>query len=279
MNKDNNENLPKSSEKPLGISVLYNSGHLSFVYKKTERISCAIYLVTNHLSDREPLKWQVREASIVLVKDILILKNNFSDNLGPRKELSFQVMELTSYLDILKTVGLVSEMNYRVLRGEIVKLSEFIGSNSSLKNSPASDFGNEFFNVPRYMLSAEETSRETLQREEEKEEVDKYALQRKTLSKDISKRQNKGQVSKGHMSFRNVKDNVIVAKESGDTGLGRKELILKFVREKHEVSIKDISSVIKDFSEKTIQRDLLTLVKAGVLKKTGERRWSKYSIA
>jgi len=43
--------------------------------------------------------------------------------------------------------------------------------------------------------------------------------------------------------------------------------------------IKDITSLIGDYSEKTVQRDLVALVKAGVLKKEGERRWSKYMLA
>jgi DeoR/GlpR family transcriptional regulator of sugar metabolism len=36
--------------------------------------------------------------------------------------------------------------------------------------------------------------------------------------------------------------------------------------------------VIKDVSEKTIQRELISLIEAGIILKTGERRWSRYSI-
>ena len=61
----------------------------------------------------------------------------------------------------------------------------------------------------------------------------------------------------------------------------RQEAITRFVKEKKEVNIKDIlnvPSIVKGSSEKTIQRELLRLVALGVLKKQGERRWSRYSL-
>ena len=43
--------------------------------------------------------------------------------------------------------------------------------------------------------------------------------------------------------------------------------------------IKDLTPVIKGCSEKTIQRELATLVDKGIVNKEGERRWSVYSMA
>lgn len=60
---------------------------------------------------------------------------------------------------------------------------------------------------------------------------------------------------------------------------GREEAILSFIQSKGPSYIKDISTVIKDISEKTIQRELQALIAKGQLKKTGERRWTVYSIA
>ena len=36
--------------------------------------------------------------------------------------------------------------------------------------------------------------------------------------------------------------------------------------------------MLKDVSEKTVQRELFALVKEGVLKKEGEKRWSVYKL-
>jgi hypothetical protein len=59
----------------------------------------------------------------------------------------------------------------------------------------------------------------------------------------------------------------------------RQNIIITLLKRKKEVMIKDVSSLIGDCSEKTIQRELLAMVQAGLLKKMGEKRWSRYSLA
>lgn len=76
---------------------------------------------------------------------------------------------------------------------------------------------------------------------------------------------------------------------SGETGvttedvdapppLSRRERVLNVLRDKGESTIKDIVEVVKDCSEKTIQRELMSLIKDNVIARHGERRWSKYSL-
>jgi DNA-binding transcriptional ArsR family regulator len=60
---------------------------------------------------------------------------------------------------------------------------------------------------------------------------------------------------------------------------GRRERILSIIKDKGEATIKDVSVLMTDFSEKTIQRELMSLIKDGVLIKEGERRWSRYRVA
>jgi len=50
------------------------------------------------------------------------------------------------------------------------------------------------------------------------------------------------------------------------------------LKNQSNLTIKDFSKVITDCSEKTIQRELLDMVEKGIIKKEGERRWSKYSL-
>ncbi len=59
----------------------------------------------------------------------------------------------------------------------------------------------------------------------------------------------------------------------------RSDAILSVIKNKGKASIKDISTLIRGVSEKTIQRELSTLISAGAVVKKGERRWSTYSIA
>jgi len=58
----------------------------------------------------------------------------------------------------------------------------------------------------------------------------------------------------------------------------RREEIINIIKQKKDVSVKDISAIIKDTSEKTLQRELVSMVEEGVLEKEGERRWSRYMI-
>lgn len=56
----------------------------------------------------------------------------------------------------------------------------------------------------------------------------------------------------------------------------RQEAILSILKERGSVRIKDISTLIRGVSEKTIQRELALLIQKGAIRKEGERRWSTY---
>ena len=64
---------------------------------------------------------------------------------------------------------------------------------------------------------------------------------------------------------------------SMDIGSRRKR-ILEIVKARGAVTINEFIDSIKGCSSKTIQRELTSLVLSGTLKKTGERRWSKYAL-
>ena len=58
----------------------------------------------------------------------------------------------------------------------------------------------------------------------------------------------------------------------------RRTRIVTILEAKGEATIKDISEIITDCSEKTIQRELNAMIEENIVKRQGERRWSKYSI-
>lgn len=60
--------------------------------------------------------------------------------------------------------------------------------------------------------------------------------------------------------------------------LDRRERIKTILEAKGEATIKDISDVITDCSEKTIQRELTAMIEDNIVKRHGERRWSRYSL-
>jgi hypothetical protein len=59
----------------------------------------------------------------------------------------------------------------------------------------------------------------------------------------------------------------------------RAERIKTVLEAKPQATIKDIAEVITDVSEKTIQRELNSLIEQGQVIREGERRWSKYSVS
>lgn len=58
----------------------------------------------------------------------------------------------------------------------------------------------------------------------------------------------------------------------------RRERVLSIIRDKGEATIRDIAESIKDCSEKTIQRELIDMIKDNLIQREGERRWSKYKL-
>jgi|SRR3989344_2359468 len=75
-------------------------------------------------------------------------------------------------------------------------------------------------------------------------------------------------------SAHHLKDMRMVAKSKGQTA--RASDILEFIRKHKKASIKDIAKVIRGVSEKTIQRELQELIRIGLVRKEGDRRWSQY---
>ncbi|MAZ29704.1 hypothetical protein CL655_00255 [bacterium] len=69
-----------------------------------------------------------------------------------------------------------------------------------------------------------------------------------------------------------------VAASNTPDASNRRARILTIIEAKGEVSIKDITDIISDVSEKTIQRELNAMIENNQIKRIGERRWSKYTL-
>ena len=59
----------------------------------------------------------------------------------------------------------------------------------------------------------------------------------------------------------------------------RAERIKTVLEAKPQATVKDIAEVVTDVSEKTIQRELNSLIEKGQVIREGERRWSRYSVS
>lgn len=68
-------------------------------------------------------------------------------------------------------------------------------------------------------------------------------------------------------------------KPAASSDVDRRERIRVVLSAKGEATIKDITDIITDVSSKTIQRELNAMIEDNIVKRQGERRWSKYSLA
>jgi DeoR/GlpR family transcriptional regulator of sugar metabolism len=64
----------------------------------------------------------------------------------------------------------------------------------------------------------------------------------------------------------------------GDASTSRASRIMDILKDGGVLGIKDIAANLPEYSEKMIQRDLAFLVKQNQVRKSGAKRWSRYSL-
>lgn len=225
-----------------------------FLFKKVERISLALYLSTNHLSDEVSLKTSVRSMADVLIKDILLF-NRGESNMTTVSKIKEDFLEIKSLISISMNCNLINQNNAQILLEEINRLSREI-ENQKDNFVGDTEFKKSFFVVEsRHKLP--EASPEV--RSEYKGHKGQEQKQPQVLENQINKEINKGQTEVSESNARTHE-------------------IMKIIKDNKKVTIKDISNQIKNVSEKTIQRELIKMVSLNLIKKEGERRWSTYSV-
>lgn len=250
------------------LSIFESDTQIAFVFKKTERLISAFYLITSFLSDSEPIKWKVRNLATSLLSYSLSLSNQGYRNRAEAMSNFISIsLEIISLLEVAKISGIISAMNCEILRFEIEKVIELIDLKERSLNSKFL-LSKSFFETDEGLSSVNKNKQEEKRISDSKE--GETTLQGESLHKGHSNGQ----------SF--VKDKANAVSDKGHNVANkndRYEAIINLLKKTKEISVKDVSSAVSGCSEKTLQRELLSLVKKGVLKKEGERRWSKYSLA
>jgi hypothetical protein len=226
-------------------------------FKKTEKLASATYMVTSLLSENEPMKWSLRKKVGDLLSFILAYKDTpKSVNNDFVYNAKTKVLELVSLLEVSMLGGLVSKMNYSILKQEYLNLIGILSPNiNSEEESFSPTLSKTFFNEQPSELSPS------------------HLKQIGTLG-TFSPANTERTIPK--ISQRHIKDTRIGSINEAPKS-NRQEVILNLIKRKGEITIKDASILIKDCSEKTIQRELIALIEKGIIQKKGERRWSKYS--
>jgi hypothetical protein len=226
--------------------------YLIYIFKKTEKITAGLYLVSGLLKDEEPIKWEMRDRGIDLLSSSFSASNSLpGDKNAVIQSLFTAALETLSLLNVAKISNLISEMNYRLLVKEIDNVVSMLRDRLAESAENAGYVLSEsFFKTPDLFSSG-------------------FRLGNKNLSS------NPGQISKGHKNhlgdFYNVKQGVTKGQENGnEKKIQRQEIIISTLKNQSNLTIKDFSKIIKDCSEKTIQRELIELVNKGIVKKDGK---------
>ncbi|MHB0865542.1 MAG: DeoR family transcriptional regulator [Minisyncoccota bacterium] len=218
-----------------------------FIYKKSERLAKALHLIAPAFSESVPLRNRIDAISVGLV-DAAVLPPGIA-----RTALARELLALSSVLSIARTSGLLSAMNADLIVHEAHILLQEVA----------------LYEEPRLLLEDAPTL----------SGIAKNALRRETLqvarvAPVARATQNRAAKKAPLPSEGQVKDT-----EPTHRVKDRTEAVMSVIRNKGSVSIKDISTLIRGVSEKTIQRELAALIESGVIRKQGERRWSTYSLA
>jgi len=274
------DKTPINNDKKELASYLSADSDYVFLVKKIEKMVAALYLVSNFFSEDEPLKKTFKTRGISLLQSLLGL-DGVVLFASPEKVtiVEGKLAELALLLSVAHTSGLVSDMNFEVLQRELGLVLEILSKRRHYNNNSHTTkqaFPESFFTVPTNQLSLGTES-----------VLPKGLVMAGGVSKEA------GYVADSGRKAPNPKD--ILLPESSVKGqtdlmdlseLGLKSknktkrvtAIINLLKRKKNLGIKDFTSVIQGCSEKTIQRELLFLMKRGLIKKTGDRRWSRYTL-
>ena len=213
------------------------------VYRRVERIVAALYLLTLHVPETEPLRMEIRSGGIALLDKALSLKEEMR---APESTAlySFEssVRKLISLMRIMTAAGRISFQNSDTVIGALDELVAFIVSSQRSSLSESISLTREDF------------------------VGDTSPLQDQKVLRDIKD------------TRRIVKDN----KDKDTTGTtvtgSRAQGIVSVLEGAPGLGIKDIAARLPDYSEKMIQRELAALIKSGKVRKDGFKRWSRYSV-
>lgn len=216
-------------------------------YRRAERIATALYLVTAHISEREPLRGSIRAGVLILLERMLLLKHEMrSPNSREVDESRAHIRRMITLVRILVMGGYLSPQNGQILVEALDDLGGFLSSAQASALSEYHPFSKDDFAdaAPPGII---------------KDIKDRTSTERERKEKDSSGT-NTIHLDSSSYSTRQIQ-------------------ILSVLDKGREVSIRDVAAHLPEYSEKMIQRDLADLVALGVVRKEGEKRWSRYSLA
>ncbi len=230
---------------PFGANI---SGENS--YRRAERLSAALHLVTNHVPDTEPLRAIIRQKGLHLLTIILDLRSGFRAPASEKgQEALAAIRELISLARLLAVSGFVSAQNANAVAEALDELGSLIVV------SQRSALADQLTISREHLIPPAGTSGFSRPERPHSPSIKPERVSQRSLVKDIK--------------------DITVPQEGRALGQ-RSERIVDILKAGGVLGIKDISSNLPQYSEKMVQRELSELVRIGMVQKVGSKRWSKY---
>lgn len=226
-------------------------------YRKAEKIGAAIHLLTNHLPDSEHIRGESRRTATELLVQVLSLRDEMrsADSLRIR-ECNASIRYLISMLRLLAVSGHVSVQNADIVIEALDDLGAFVQSAHKTVLSESVRLSRDEFVDVRMRVDSVPTVTDTK----------KDIPQAISVSASVQPRSGGDEPLDEQLS------------DIQPVGDVRALNILEVLRAGGQWGIKDVAAHLPEYSEKMIQRELADLVHAGVIVKTGAKRWSRYAV-
>lgn len=268
------DNIKDSAAKKIFGNLALRDEHFkrSYLLQKMERLAAALFVVSDCLDQKDSLRELLRtHATGALLHTVSFVFFCGEEREVHRREnergfVMENLLKIITLCELMLRGGGVSAMNFSILQNEFAQLADHIFS-----------YGKKEDFLAQQITTGEDAPSASAH------------LYESVFDRDDHKGHLKGQQSIGqskrHTAFqsRDAGKRTFfrsdARKGTDDKRAKRIEEILRTIRQKGSITIKDVSHHLLEYSEKTLQRELLTLVAKGVLKKEGERRWSRYSLS
>lgn len=218
-----------------------------YIYKKAERLARALHMITPAFVSSPALRNRADVVAIAIVDAATLSPGQ------ARAALARELLALSSVLSIAHTSGMLSSMNAELIGREARLLLQEIAG----------------YEEPRLFMGDSPTLAELAKSAQTGEQRPLT----QTANSSARPTAAPGRTPETHQGHKGqpIKDNPGAA--------SRRESILAILKEKGPSYIKDISTLVRGVSEKTVQRELQALVADGKIRRTGERRWTTYALA
>jgi hypothetical protein len=249
-----------------------NSEFYNSVFKRIENTTRAVFYMLSFKSNKElqhPVLQSVSDKTLQLHEASLRTLTAYSANDASVKDTQQLLVSLDSTLRLASASQLVPDAVVNVLHEEIDGLQRYL-ANNVLNQSTAFALGNSTGTSQAVTSNRlHSNSNNTIAQAHNAGGRPNRSTDSST-SATPTRRPRRSAVPAGDISS----DAYLVHSQLTD----RAERIKTVLEAKPNATVKDVSQIITDVSEKTIQRELNSLIEKGQVVRKGERRWSTYSV-